>query len=94
MARGNAHPPPIIRGRFNWYDIVARLRAEPGKPMLLDEMKDIEGVTSVANQVRGQRSPALRMDDGEVIPNVRNSYVVNGKRHGDLVLTYHKKEED
>lgn len=83
--------------RYDWNDIVARLRAgaqeAPGKWVkVLDDAP-----TSVTDIARHRRVKALRMDDGVVQARTRNTHVASGNnsRRGDIWMRFvpHDYEE-
>lgn len=79
---------------IDWASIVERLRAEPGKSMLFEEMTGLPHVLSVYHTVKGRRHSDLRLTGERVIGNVRDSSLnkETGRRTGDLWLTLVKED--
>lgn len=87
MTRGR----PRGSGNIPWASIVTRLREQPGRWMLVPEMRRVNGRT--IQVIRKQERRALRLDDGVIRCRSRNTFVLDGVVICTLYLKFDPKEK-
>lgn len=85
MTRGR----PRGSGNIPWASIVTRLREQPGRWMLVPEMRRVNGRT--IQVIRKQERRALRLDDGVIRCRSRNTFVLDGVVICTLYLKFEPK---
>jgi hypothetical protein len=79
-------PPPTRAARKDWDALVRKAQRKPGEALLAAEGEK----ASIAVSLRARRRAPFVQEGGHLLVQVRNSSVnlVDGKRYGDIYLTW------
>lgn len=84
--------PPVSprRSKLDWDTPALTARVNPGKAVLAGEKVRVGQISSI----RGYNRPPFHDDGGDIQISMRNSYVDDGVRYGDVYFTFIPKQKD
>lgn len=87
----DALPPVKARkAKLDWDTPALTARIHPGKAILAGEKVRVGQISSI----RGYTRPPFHDDAGDIQISMRNSYIENGIRYGDVFFVFIPKEAD
>jgi hypothetical protein len=84
--------PPVAprRSKQDWDTPALMARANPGKAILAGEKVRVGQISSI----RGYNRPPFKDDAGDIQISMRNSYIEDGIRFGDVFFVFVPKQKD
>ncbi len=87
----DALPPVTARkSKLDWDTPALTARLNPGKAVLAGEKVRVGQISSI----RGYTRPPFHDDAGDIQISMRNSFVENGIRYGDVFFVFVPKQPD